>query len=365
MTHGKASFRMQPQASAAPEPICLAHGYGLKIHVRYGHLIVEEGVGRARQTRRYGRAHGCLERLVVIGHTGYVTLDALRWIRDIGAAFVQLDSDGSLVTVAGPTRPIDARLIRAQAAAAENGAGRRLMVQALRSKIDQQALLVRERLGNPSLAARRRTPYATLADGISAQAAKLDPSGSVREIRYIESVAGKYYWNAWATVPVRFHHTLVARAPDHWATAGRRVAQDTRPRRAPTPPHAILNYLYAILEAEATLAARAHGLEPRLGIFHADRGFHDALSADLMESARPVAERIALELLEHHAFCRGELQETREGVCRIGPPLARQLATHAPALRAAVAPHVERLARTLLKAPEHATRSRDGGTVRR
>jgi hypothetical protein len=33
------------------------------------------------QTHRYNRT-GKLERLILIGHTGFVTLDALRWLRD-------------------------------------------------------------------------------------------------------------------------------------------------------------------------------------------------------------------------------------------------------------------------------------------
>ena len=51
--------------------------------------------GRHRRTERLNRATSGLKRLVVIGHTGFVTLEALRWIRDVGAAFVQIDRDDS------------------------------------------------------------------------------------------------------------------------------------------------------------------------------------------------------------------------------------------------------------------------------
>lgn len=36
------------------------------------------------RTLRLARATSGLDRLVIIGHTGYITLEALRWIRDIG-----------------------------------------------------------------------------------------------------------------------------------------------------------------------------------------------------------------------------------------------------------------------------------------
>ena len=52
---------------------------------------------------------------------------------------------------------------------------------------------------------------------------------------------------------------------------GARVSPLTgSPRLAATPPNAILNYLYALLESEARLAAAALGLDPGLGVLHVD-----------------------------------------------------------------------------------------------
>ena len=42
-----------------------------------------------------------------------------------------------------------------------------------------------------------------------------------------------------------------------------------RARKAATPVHAILNYSYAILEVEATIAAHKLGFDPSLGLMHA------------------------------------------------------------------------------------------------
>ena len=48
---------MQAQPTEpADSGICVAHGYGLKIYVHRGHLIVHDGIGRQRHTRRYHRA---------------------------------------------------------------------------------------------------------------------------------------------------------------------------------------------------------------------------------------------------------------------------------------------------------------------
>src|SRR5947207_10175816 len=101
---------MHRNGSAGRDGVVVAAGFGLKIYVERGHLIVHDGVGRQRRTLHLSRAYGGLERLVVIGHSGFVTLEALRWIRDIGAAFCQLGRDGELIAVSSADRLLDPKL---------------------------------------------------------------------------------------------------------------------------------------------------------------------------------------------------------------------------------------------------------------
>lgn len=120
---------------------------------------------------------------------------------------------------------------------------------------------------------------------------------------------------------------------------------------APIP----LNYTYALLEVEASIAAHAVGFDPSLGIMHADKRYRGSLASDLMEPTRPVADRVVLDLLEQRELRRGDVVETREGVCRVGPALVSQPTHLAPELRTAVAPHVETLAAALLRKPDTPT----------
>ena len=103
-----------------------------------------------------------------------------------------------------------------------------------------------------------------------------------------------------------------------------------RARKAITPVHAALNYAYAILEVEATIAAHIVGFDPSLGIVHADVRYRGSLATDLIEPVRPIADRLVLEILERRALARGDVFETREGVCRIGSRMAGELAALAP-----------------------------------
>ncbi len=115
---------MHAQATAPPrDGVVIASGYGLKIHVQAGHLVVHDGVGTRRQTRRYNRATGGVRRLVVLGHDGYVTLDALHWVRETGAAYLQLDHNGRIVAQSTVPGSDIARLRRSQAQAATASVG--------------------------------------------------------------------------------------------------------------------------------------------------------------------------------------------------------------------------------------------------
>jgi hypothetical protein len=79
------------------------------------------------------------------------------------------------------------------------------------------------------------------------------------------------------------------------------------PPLAANPPNAVLNYLYALLEGEATLATRMVGLDPGLGVLHADQLNRDSLAADRMEPVRPIVDRFVLGLLTDRVFRRDVL----------------------------------------------------------
>ena len=317
--------------------LVVARGYGLKIYVHRKHLVVDDGIFATRQTRRFHRATSGLKRLVVIGHTGYITLEALRWIHDIGAAYLHIDADGQLIALNAAAGPGNAQLRRAQALAAGAPVGLEISRRALVAKIEGQgAVLARlqadERIRHDFARALHSAQHA---DDLTALLAA-------------ESGAASAYWQTWASVAVPFSPTDARRVPAHWLTFGQRHSHITgSPRLATNPPNAILNYLYALLQAETTLACQAIGLDPGLGFFHTDQRSRDSLALDLMETARPAVDAYLLALLTERRLQASDFIETRRGNCRIQPNLATQLAATAPIWREHVSPVVEATAKTL------------------
>ena len=332
---------MQAQSTEpAGDAICVAHGYGLKIYVHRGHLIVDDGIGSDRQTRRYHRVTSKLRRLVLIGHTGYITLDALRWLHDIGAALVHIDADGQLVTTSTASGPGHAALRREQALAATSRTGVEIARSLLHAKVAGQASLLSE------LPAGARA-----LDTVSRSLETITIAPDLPSLVSAEAEAASAYWDAWSELPIPIGDRDRDRVPAHWRTVGTRHSLlSNGPRLACNPTNAVLNYLYALLEAETTLASHAVGLDPLIGIFHTDQRNRASLALDAMEAARPLVDAYVLALLTQRTLARDDFAETRKGTCRVTPSLGARLAKTIDTWRHHIAPIVEGIAHTLAQA---------------
>jgi CRISPR-associated endonuclease Cas1 len=313
--------------------VCVASGYGIKVFVHRGQLVVEGGIGRDRRRRVFNRATHGISRLVVIGSDGFITLEAIRWLNRLGIALVHLDRDGNILATSTPHGG-DARLRRLQAAALGSETGLEVARMLLQAKLDGQARVL------DGLPAEGETPR-SFADAYS----RLGSAGNLDELVWAERDAALAYWTAWAAIPVTFTKRDARVVPEHWHTFGQRGSLLTSsPRLAVNPANAILNYLYAILEAETRLACLTVGLDPGLGIVHADYRDRDSFALDLMEAARPAVDAYALELLQTRTFTRRDFAETARGVCRVNPSLSHELAETAPRWAEAIAPAAEAVA---------------------
>lgn len=88
---------------------------------------------------------------------------------------------------------------------------------------------------------------------------------------------------------------------------------DGRSRRPPRDRmNALLSFLYAMWMNDCRSAIEAVGLDPQLGFLHAVRPGRAALALDLMEEFRPVADRLALTLVNRGQLGAGDFV-VREG----------------------------------------------------
>jgi CRISPR-associated endonuclease Cas1 len=318
-------------------------GYNSSASVDRGHLILNDGIGMNRRQGRFPRVRHGLKRLVVIGSTGMVTFEALRWLSSQDAAFLLLDRNGSVLAVSGPVGPSDARLRRAQSLAHHSGVAVQIARRLISEKLEGQERIARDVLRDLAVA---RT--------IASFRGSLESAKSTQDIRQIESQAAQAYWSLWRDLPVNFPTADLNRVPEHWKSFGTRKSPITgSPRLAVNPANSALNLLYALLESEARLAAAAAGLDPGIGFLHVDTDARDSLACDLMEVCRPHVDAFLLQWIMSQPLKRDWFFEQRDGSCRLMAPFAVRLCGSAPAWRQLLAPITDWVSRVLWSTVRH------------
>lgn len=306
-------------------------GFAIRVQIRAGHVEIEDGVGTERRHFCLPRVGHSLQRLVIVGADGFVSLAALRWLADQNAAFVMLERNGKVLTVCGPVSPSDARLRRAQALAHHNGKALEISRHLIAAKLQGQERVAREQLKESATA-----------DAIAALREQLADAQSLDTVRHLEAQAARSYWNAWSKVAVLFPRKDVKRVPDHWLLFGARHSPLTGgPRLAVNPPNAILNYCFALAESECRLAVSGCGLDAGLAFIHADTPARDSLALDLLETIRPSIEAWLLDWITREPLRRSDFFETGSGNCRLTSRICSQLAETAPTWGRLVAPWAE------------------------
>jgi CRISPR-associated endonuclease Cas1 len=312
-------------------------GYGIEVRVDNGHLILRDGVGPFRREARLPRVGHGLRRLVVIGADGMVSLAGLRWLADQDAAFVMLERDGSVLATTGPVRSSDARLRRAQSLAHQSGCAIQIARELITQKLVAQEQVCRDRLHDSDSA-----------QAITEARIKLPNAKTITDLRLAEAQGGAAYWTAWHQLPINFPRIDLLRVPDHWRYFGARKSPISgSPRLAVNPPNAILNYLYALLESESRLALAALGLDPGIGVLHADLRARDSLACDVMEPVRPQVDAYLLDWIQNQSLRREWFFEQRNGNCRLMGSFASRLTETAPTWGREIGPFAEWIAQSL------------------
>lgn len=278
-----------------------------------------------------------LRRLVVTGSDGYVSLAALRWLADQKASFVMLERDGNVLATTGPVSSTDARLRRSQALAHRS----------------ELALHISRELITRKLAGQERVARLHLLDNQTAEKVaryreELPHAKDLKSINIIEAHAAGYYWAAYQALPVSFPRKDEARIPEYWKTFGNRASPLTgSPRRAANPANAVLNFAYALLLAEARLAATAMGLDPGLAFLHHDTPNRDSVACDLVEPIRPLVDAWLIDWITRDTLRRDWFFEQRDGGCRLMSPLTERISETSPTWARAIAPIAEWVVQTL------------------
>ncbi|MBX3634237.1 MAG: type I-C CRISPR-associated endonuclease Cas1 [Rubrivivax sp.] len=228
-----------------------------------------------------------------------VSVPLMHRLADDGIALVLLDAGGRFKARLEGATAGNVLLRRAQHDTSQDAAfalelARRIVAGKLRN---QRHVLLRgardAKVNDDRLALTR------VAQNLAASQRALPGAATLDEVRGVEGEAARGYF-------VAMSHLVRPDLRERFAMTG-------RSRRPPRDRmNALLSFLYAMWMNDCRSACEAAGLDPQVGYLHALRPGRAALALDLMEEFRPLADRLALTLVNRQQVDESAFDE-REG----------------------------------------------------
>ncbi len=213
--------------------------------------------------------------IIIDGHTGNITFEAMRWLIKHDVSLIFLNWNGNLLSVTLPKEPASANLKIKQYAAYSDQAKKRLIAETIvKEKVKHSISLLAE---------------------LSKYYLEVKPT-AFKERTIAESVLtyeGNIAIAYWHEIGKVFNKL----APEFRFTDrnGRRQSWNMN---ASDPINALLNYGYAILEAEVLRDINAIGLDSSIGFLHELKDGRASLVYDLQELFRWIVDLSVIQLLE-------------------------------------------------------------------
>ena len=319
--------RGKRERSTVPLILC---GHGVSLRIERGTLMIRDGFTHHPQERTaYQFFKGDLNlprRIVMLDGSGSLSFDVVAWLAEQRVTLISLDWKGEVVSVIGGAgfagHPDKVRWQTETRA----DASRRLefSTDLIRRKVVGS---IDTLSGSIPPSDRREAAIGRLRRDLAGLDAA--PPATVTALRAVEARAGATYFAAWHGVPMAFKATVRHPVPEAWRAIGPRSAvregKVAKNERASHPLNAMLNYAYAMLQANLTVTAIAEGFDPTLGIMHHGYKGSSAYIFDVMEPERPKVDAIILKLALGETFSGADFTLRSDGVVRLGPQLARRV----------------------------------------
>jgi len=265
-------------------------GWGVKIRTRNlksrSELEINNGrnADRAYLTSCFRPHRFPYSSIIIDGHSGYISLQALHWLSRNGVPIFVTNFDGSIISSIMPPMPIKADLRAAQLEASRDSRVSLKIARALVEAKIARSIQVLEWLG-------QRYDISRESSLTKREAVNLRRARTVGAIRTVEGRVALRYWDAFGKI-----------LPQHLDFQGRMTS--SHQNNAADPVNAALNYGYGFLEGECRRAIHAVGLESAVGFLHDLSGYQtkQSLVYDLEEPFRWIVDLSVMHAFESKAL---------------------------------------------------------------
>ena len=244
--------------------------------------------------------------VIIDGHSGSLSLDAMKWLMRYNIPIFVLDYNGTLLSSTLPREPVNGPLKIAQVEAYEDSRKRFYIAKKL---IEAKAQRTLDTMKWLELRYGKSDKKKIELDH---ELERLEKSGDLRNLMMVEGRIADVYWRY-------LQHIL----PSKFGFVSR--IRETHQRNASDPVNCLLNYGYAILESECRKALNSVGLDPTIGFLHEPRQVKSALVYDFQEPFRWLVDTTVVSCLESRYFGKKNFFRTDDYVLRLRPEAMRKL----------------------------------------
>lgn len=293
--------------------LLLLNGYSINMHVDGAKLHIKEGrfsTNEEPQEYVFAPKFIDVDNIVIYGHTGNISLDAIRWLVKQNVQVSMLNWDGRFLTSILPIESKQSFTRLAQFRAFESNKRIEVAKKIIDAKINN-SIIVLKWLGE------RYPDIIKLTDDmkeIEQNRVALPQASTIKEIMGFEGMVARIYWNIISSL---FDEKLEFN--------GRIYGKTNRPMGSVDPVNTLLNYGYAILESQCWKAINSNGLDPYIGFMHEMQRGKAPLVYDLQEPFRWLVDVTVISCLEKRMFTKKDFIITENYNLRLRPEGAKKL----------------------------------------
>src|SRR4030042_2705825 len=272
---------------------------GAKLRIRDGRFspdsVPEEYVFRPKRID--------VDHVIVYGRTGSITFDAIRWLVKHNVQISILDWNGKLLTTLLPPESVQVKTKFSQYSAYNDSK--------LRMEIAKKILEAKfER--TKSVLSWLKQRYPEINDNFMREIAFFRRAQTISQIMQTEARIANQYWNEFGKI-----------IPEKLEFDSRSIT--SRPIGAGDIVNCMLNYGYALLEAECRKAINSAGLDVHVGFLHEMRMGKHSLAYDLQEPFRFLIDMAIINLIENNTMNKQDFIRTENYNLRLKPSGARKI----------------------------------------
>lgn len=289
-------------------------GHGVSLRVENARLKVRDGCEFERsepaeyELKPKGDEY---DNIVIYGHSGSISLEALKWLSKQNIQLIILNWDGQLLNNVlipeiknGATRY---QQYKAFDSDRRVEIGKKFIDAKIKSSVKVLDWLVQR---YPELKAKRIECF----DELDKYKSELVNANTISKILGIEGMVARNYW------------IILAETFDKkWGFEGRLFGKTGRPMGAVDPVNALFNYGYSILESQCWRAINATGLDPYIGFVHQMAAGKYPLVYDLQEPFRWMVDVAIINALENQVFTKKDFIRTENYVIRLSSAGTKKL----------------------------------------